>query len=118
MENVIVIAAGKTGKKKGSDDRTRGARSGRGNARRHRRGEDDDCVDRTARDLASCAALLWANLLAVLVETAEGTGLRRDLIHEFLDRLDDANDFTLPEDGYELGAGFIQVIRERLPSND
>ena len=79
---------------------------------------DEFFVDQTARDLGCTTMLMWANTIAVLIDTLRYSGMPRDLIHDILDRLDGANEATLSVSGAGMARGFVQAIREGVPGND
>lgn len=86
--------------------------------------EDDDedeldyFVDRAAREMGCTSMVMWGNLVAVLVDTLSLSGMPRDLIHDILDRLDEANKRTLAVPGLSIATGFVQAVRESVPGND
>lgn len=84
--------------------------------------DDEDAeaflVDHTAREMACTTMVMWGNLVAVLVDTLNFSGMPRELIHDILDRLDEASEGTLSPQGEGIAKGFVQAVRERVPGND
>lgn len=72
----------------------------------------DEVVDQVARDMASAAFFAWGNLLGTIVDTMGQANVPESLIHDFLDRLCEANESVL-RDPYRGGYhSIVRVVRE------
>jgi hypothetical protein len=119
MEMYVVTAAeGPTKKRAKAARRKPPGRTGRERTKPEKGGGDGDCLDGIARDLACSALVMWGNLVAVLIDTLDAADIPRRAIHDLLDRLDDANEASLPEDSQYIAFGFVDAIRAKLPGND
>lgn len=64
--------------------------------------------------MAQAALYGWGNLVACLTDTMLDTGIEREKVDQFLDRLDHVNAVMLEEVGGNPFAEMTQGIRERL----
>lgn len=64
------------------------------------------------------AMFAWANLVGAIVDTLESARVPNALIHQFLDRIDDANAQSLRGSAREAYARTIAAHRESIASND
>lgn len=77
---------------------------------------------RSKADLAIHMAIstmfAWANLVEALAQFMEGTDIPRDMIHEFLENLEDANAETLSDEMSLVFGQMVRSIRKVIASND
>ena len=71
-------------------------------------------INPTAREKAQAALYGWGSLVACLTDTMLKTGIEREKVEQFLDRLDSVSASTLEEVGSNPYAEMTQGIRESL----
>lgn len=69
-------------------------------------------IDQQARDMSNAAFFAWGNLVGTIVDTMASAEIPEALIHDFLDRLCDANNEVLPENYRERYQTMLRVLRE------
>jgi hypothetical protein len=76
----------------------------------------------TKADLAIHIAIstmfAWANLVDALTRAFDRADMSRDIILEFLDAIEDANDDVMPEDSAIAFRQFLASIRKEVACND
>ena len=73
---------------------------------------DGEIIDQTARDMANAAFFAWGNLLGTIVDTMGQADVPESLIHDFLDRLCEANESVLREPYRQGYHSIVRVVRE------
>jgi len=74
--------------------------------------------DRRARERIGEVMMAWANTVGALVHTMVGAEVPSELIHNFLDQLDRANDMTLTGHRRLFALEVTVVFRRMVAVND
>jgi len=74
--------------------------------------------DKYARHENRVTVMAIGNLIAALVDTMRAADVPNGIVHDFLDKLERLNGFTLFGDAGEVMDEIIDVVRGSVPSND
>lgn len=75
-------------------------------------------IDQYARQMAFASATAWANMLATALSMLAERGFPKEVVREFLDRLDTANDAMLADGpAKSLFQEFVVNLQASYPPN-
>jgi hypothetical protein len=74
--------------------------------------------DKYARHENRVTVMALGNLIAALVDTMRAADVPNDVVHDFLDKLERLNGFTLFGDAGDVMDEIVDVVRRTVPDND